>query len=150
MKKILSFKSKFGWITAEEINGKITEIKFLKKKNLGKSLILKKFKFDVSNFFSKKTKKIQTPLKIEGNLLQKKIWNELKKIKYGETKSYGEIADIVKTSPRYVGRVCGQNKHLLVIPCHRVIRSDGNLGGFSSYEGVKLKKKLLNFEMHLF
>ena len=98
-------------------------------------------------FFSKKIKKFKTPLKIEGNLLQKKIWNELKKIKYGETKSYGEIANIVKTSPRYVGKVCGQNKHLLVVPCHRVVRSDGNLGGFSSYGGIKLKKKLLDFEI---
>ena len=68
------------------------------------------------------------------------------KIPYGSTKSYGEIAKKIKTSPRYVGNVCGQNKHLIVIPCHRVIRSDGNLGGFSSRGGIKLKKKLLLLE----
>jgi len=45
-----------------------------------------------------------------------------------------------------VGKVCGENKHLLVIPCHRVIRSDGSLGGFSATSGVKLKEKLLKFE----
>ena len=83
---------------------------------------------------------------LKGNSTQKKIWKELKKIPYGKTKSYGEIAKKVKTSPRYVGNVCGQNKHLLVIPCHRVIRSDGDLGGFSSSGGLALKKRLLNLE----
>ena len=76
----------------------------------------------------------------------KKIWKELKKIPYGKTKSYGEIAKIVKTSPRYVGKVCGQNKHLLAIPCHRVIRTDGTMGGFSGTGGLKLKKRLLILE----
>ena len=78
--------------------------------------------------------------------MQKKIWNELKKIPKGKTKSYGNIAKKLKISPRYVGRVCGENKHVLIIPCHRVIRSDGSLGGFSAAKGVKLKQRLLEFE----
>ena len=83
---------------------------------------------------------------MEGSNLQIKIWKELIKIPYGKTKSYGEIAKIVKTSPRYVGNVCGQNKHILIVPCHRVIRTDGSLGGFSSSGGLSLKKRLLNME----
>ena len=79
-------------------------------------------------------------------MLQKQIWPELYKIPYGCTKSYGEIARKLKTSPRYVGNVCGQNKHLLVIPCHRVVKSNGELGGFSGLGGIKLKKKLLMIE----
>jgi len=85
---------------------------------------------------------------MEGSNLQIRIWEELIKIPYGKTKSYGEIAKIVKTSPRYGGRVCGQNKHLLFIPCHRVVRTDGSLGGFSSSGGLLLKKRLLNLEQH--
>ena len=100
----------------------------------------------INNFFSKKTKTLKDPFKLEGNLLQKKIWIELKKIKFGQTKSYGEIAKKLKISPRYVGKVCGQNNHILLIPCHRVVRSDGRLGGFSAPGGIKLKQKLLNFE----
>jgi methylated-DNA-[protein]-cysteine S-methyltransferase len=146
MKNTISFNSKFGWITATEENNKIIEINFFKKKNLGNSPTLKKLKRSIIRFFSKKTKTIDTPFKLEGNLFQKRIWNELKKIKYGETKSYGDIAKKLKTSPRYIGKVCGQNKHILVIPCHRVVRSDGGLGGFSSTGGIKLKQKLLNFE----
>ena len=146
MKKTISFSIKFGWISAIEENGKITEIKFLKTKNVGKSLILKKLKKMINKYFSKQKTSFNLPLEINGSLLQKKIWKELIKIPYGKTKSYGDIAKIVKTSPRYVGNVCGQNKHLLVVPCHRVIRTDGSLGGFSSSGGLSLKKRLLNLE----
>ena len=88
----------------------------------------------------------KAPYKIKGNRVQQSIWNELKKIKKGQTKSYGEIAKKYRLSPRYVGKICGQNKLLLLIPCHRVIKTDGSLGGFSSMGGIKLKKKLLEFE----
>ncbi len=146
MKKAISFNTKFGWISAIEENGKITEIKFLKTKNVGKSLILKKLKKMINKYFSKQETSFNLPLEIKGSLLQKKIWKELIKIPYGKTKSYGDIAKIVKTSPRYVGNVCGQNKLLLVVPCHRVIRTDGSLGGFSSPGGLGIKKRLLSLE----
>ena len=148
MKKSISFKTKYGWITAFEEKGKITEIQLLKKKtkNIKTSRILQKLRGKIQLYFSKKTTSFNIPLDIRGSLLQKKIWKELKKIPYGKTKSYGEIAKIVKTSPRYVGNVCGQNKHLLLIPCHRVIRTDGTLGGFSSFGGLVLKKRLLKLE----
>ena len=81
-----------------------------------------------------------------GNKIQKKIWNQLKKIKVGNTTTYGKIAKKYKLSPRHVGKICGQNNLLLVVPCHRVIRTDGGLGGFTSAGGIKLKKKLLEFE----
>ena len=146
MKKILSFYTRLGWITAIEQDGKIIELKFIKSKSEGKSLILQRIKKNINDFFSKKTKSFKIPCKIHGSDLQIKIWKELKKIPYGKTKSYGDIAKIVRTSPRYVGNVCGQNKHLLVIPCHRVIRTDGSLGGFSGSGGLSLKKRLLKLE----
>ena len=146
MKNTISFKSKFGWISASEKNNEIQSVSFSKSKNRGKSILLNKLKKNLDNYFSNKTKKINSNILLEGNNLQIKIWKELIKIPYGKTKSYGEIAKIVKTSPRYVGNVCGQNKHLLVVPCHRVIRTDGGLGGFSGSGGLSLKKRLLNME----
>ena len=146
MKNTISFKSKLGWISASEKNNKILSVSFAKSNNRGKSILLNKLKKNLNNFFSKKTKKINSNILMEGSNLQIKIWKELIKIPYGKTKSYGEIAKIVKTSPRYVGNVCGQNKHILIVPCHRVIRTDGSLGGFSSSGGLSLKKRLLNME----
>ena len=146
MKNNISFKSKFGWISASEKNNTILSVSFAKSKDRGKSILLSKLKKNLNNYFSKKTKKINSNILLKGSNLQIKIWKELIKIPYGKTKSYGEIAKIVKTSPRYVGNVCGQNKHLLIVPCHRVIRTDGSLGGFSSRGGLSLKKRLLSME----
>ena len=67
-------------------------------------------------------------------------------IKFGKTKSYGDIAKKYNMSPRHIGKICAQNKIPLVIPCHRVTKSDGGLGGFSARGGISLKKKLLDFE----
>lgn len=143
---ILSFNCSLGWITLFEKNNSITSIKFSKNKNKGKNSTLIKLKKQIIEFSKGKRKKFTIKLHIEGSVLQKKIWNKLRNVKYGKTKSYGDIAKELGTSPRYVGNVCGQNNHLLVIPCHRVVRSDGTLGGFSGSGGIKLKKKILQLE----
>jgi methylated-DNA-[protein]-cysteine S-methyltransferase len=142
----LSFKSSIGWITISENKNLITSIKFGKKKNNGKNLVLMNLKKQILEFIKGKRKIFSVKLQIEGSALQKKIWKQLNKIGYGNTKTYGDIARALRTSPRYVGNVCGQNNHLLVIPCHRVIRTDGTLGGFSGFGGIKLKQKLLKLE----
>ena len=142
----LSFSSSLGWITLSEENSLITSVKFGKKKNKGKNAVLIKLKKQIIEFTKGKRKKFSVKLNIEGSALQKKIWKQLSKISYGTTKTYRDIAKVLRTSPRYVGNVCGQNNHLLVIPCHRVVRSDGTLGGFSGPGGIKLKKKLLQLE----
>ena len=147
MQNAICFSTKFGWITATEQKNKITSIRFKKSSKQGKtSFLLNKLKSDINLFFKGETKLINLTLKIEGKMVQKKIWNEIRKIKKGKTKSYGEIAKKFKLSPRYVGKICGQNQHILAIPCHRVIRSDGSLAGFSATGGINLKKKLLEFE----
>ena len=143
----LSFKTSIGWISLSEKNNLITSVKFGKEKNIGKNAILHKLKKQIIEFTKGKRKKFSIKLNIKGTILQKRIWKQLMNIKYGSTKTYGDIAKILHTSPRYVGNVCGQNNHLLIIPCHRVVRSDGSLGGFSGLGGVKLKKKLLELEL---
>ena len=146
MTKKISIKTRFGSILVYENKGKIFKIEFGKLKKQKKSKILVKFKKNLLKFFNKKIKKIEIPHIIEGNQIQKKVWNELKKIKLGQTTTYGNIAKKYKLSPRHVGKICAQNKLLLVVPCHRLIKSDGSLGGFTSIGGIKLKKKLLEFE----
>ena len=142
----ITFKSKFGYILAKEYNNRIYTIKFSNNRQNNSSKILINLKKQIMKFFEKKTKRIIAPYNIEGNAIQKNVWNEISKIKYGKTKTYGEIAKKFKLSPRHVGKICGQNKLLLMIPCHRVICSNGSMGGYSGKGGIKLKKKLLEFE----
>ena len=146
MIKQISVKTKFGWISAFEENSKIFKVKFGKHKNKSTSKNLKNFKTNLNDFLKGKSKSIKSNFRVGGNSIQKKVWGELKNIKFGKTKTYGTIAKKYKLSPRHIGKICGQNKLLLLVPCHRVIRTDGSLGGFSSLGGIKLKKKLLAFE----
>lgn len=146
MEHIISFKTNFGWINAKELDDYVVSVSFGKLNKNNPSKTLNKLKKNIQNYFLGQELVWKFKLGIIGSPLQKKIWKELQKIPYGKTRSYGFIAKKLKTSPRYVGNVCGQNKHLLIIPCHRVVRSDGQLGGFSGLGGIKLKKRLLDLE----
>lgn len=80
--------------------------------------------------------------------LRKKVYKEVCKIKRGQTRTYKEIAKRAKTSPRAVARILSSNLHPIKIPCHRVIRSDGKIGGYT-FKGKrkdKMKIRLLKKE----
>ena len=84
-------------------------------------------------------------INLEGTDFQIKVWNELKNIPSGEVRTYKQIAESIghPNSSRAVANACVKNPFLLTIPCHRVIRSDGSLGGYSGIGGVETKMKLL-------
>ena len=83
-----------------------------------------------------------------GTKFQKKVWNYLKTIRKGSVKTYKQIAIAINRpkSARAVANAVGKNPFAPKIPCHRVIRSDGSLGGYSGKGGVKTKKLLLKRE----
>jgi len=80
-----------------------------------------------------------------GTEFQVKVWKEISKIPYGETRNYKDIAIAIgrPNSSRAVANACGKNPYPPTIPCHRVIRSDGKLGGYSGKGGIEEKRKLL-------
>ncbi|MGE5325711.1 MAG: methylated-DNA--[protein]-cysteine S-methyltransferase, partial [Deltaproteobacteria bacterium] len=85
----------------------------------------------------------ELPLDIRATAFQKRVWETLKKIPLGETKSYSEVARLVgkPRAARAVARACASNPVALIIPCHRVVRDDGSLGGY--HWGIGRKEKLL-------
>ena len=87
-------------------------------------------------------------MKLKGTEFQIEVWKELSKIPKGEVRTYKQIAKSIgkPKSSRAVANACAKNPYPIVIPCHRVIRSDGTVGGFSGEGGVKLKKELLKKE----
>jgi AraC family transcriptional regulator, regulatory protein of adaptative response / methylated-DNA-[protein]-cysteine methyltransferase len=89
---------------------------------------------------------LDLPLDIRATAFQWKVWEALRAIPYGETRTYCEVARAIGSprAARAVGRACATNPVALVIPCHRVVREDGSLGGFGW--GIKVKEKLLDSE----
>ena len=87
-------------------------------------------------------------MKLRGTDFQVKVWKYLLKIPKGTVKTYKEVAIAIKSpySARAVGNAVAKNPYAPKIPCHRVINSDGSLGGYSGKGGVKTKKKLLKNE----
>ena len=88
----------------------------------------------------------RVPLDIRGTVFQRRVWQELRRIPRGETRTYKEIARAVGTpeAVRAVGSACGANPVALAVPCHRAVRTDGGLGGYAW--GLSRKKRLLELE----
>ena len=86
--------------------------------------------------------------KLSGTNFQIKVWNAISKIPKGKVKTYKELARSIRKpkASRAVANACGKNPFPIKIPCHRVIRSDGRLGGYSGKGGIKTKRKLLRSE----
>ena len=87
-------------------------------------------------------------MNLKGTKFQLKVWNYLKKIQKGKVKTYQEVAKGIGKPKafRAVANAVGKNPYPPKIPCHRVIKSDGSIGGYSGKGGIKKKRQLLNAE----
>jgi len=100
----------------------------------------------LQSYFAGELKQFDVSLALDGTEFQKKVWNALRTIPYGATISYGELAKKIgePKSARAVGLANGQNPTPIIVPCHRVIGSDGSLTGFGG--GIENKRRLLELE----
>jgi O-6-methylguanine DNA methyltransferase len=100
----------------------------------------------LQEYFEGKRERFDLPLDLRGTPFQLRVWRALQAIPFGQTRSYKDIASELghPAAFRAVGRANGSNPVPIVIPCHRVLRSDGGLGGFSS--GLDIKVQLLAME----
>ncbi|MGH7995756.1 MAG: methylated-DNA--[protein]-cysteine S-methyltransferase [Opitutaceae bacterium] len=101
-------------------------------------------RFQVEAYFGDPLAAFTVPLGPEGTPYQKRVWEALRSIPPGQTKSYGRLAAELRSSPRAVGQANAANPICLIVPCHRVIGSDGSLNGFAF--GQALKRRLLEHE----
>lgn len=101
---------------------------------------------ELDEYFAGRLKKFSTPLAFEGTPFQHQVWQELCRIPYGETISYLELANRIKNpkAVRAVGMANGANPIAIIVPCHRVIGSNGSLTGFGG--GIPTKRALLELE----
>jgi methylated-DNA-[protein]-cysteine S-methyltransferase len=102
-------------------------------------------KKQIREYFTNNRTQFDLPLNLSGTEFQMKAWHALRKIPFGKTWSYTQQAQALKSNAvRAVGSANAKNPICLILPCHRVTRSDGTLGGYAG--GVKIKEKLLLFE----
>ena len=108
--------------------------------------LLIQLKQELSEYFSDKRKEFTLPLHLVGTDFQKNIWTELLKIPYGKTVSYMQLSEIIGNPKaiRAVANANANNKIAIIVPCHRVIGSDGSLTGYAG--GLDRKRWLLNLE----
>jgi methylated-DNA-[protein]-cysteine S-methyltransferase len=157
------FKTPFGWCGL--IKGKKGLKRIFLPEKSKKALILKIKVFcplsvfskdgfekeikDISAYFREENKKFSFFLDFSGSTnFQRMVWSETAKIAYGKIRTYLFIAGKIgkNNSARAVGNALGKNPFPLVIPCHRVLRADGKMGGFTAAGGIGLKEKLLKLE----
>ncbi len=89
------------------------------------------------------------PLRPAGTRFQRRVWEQIAAIPGRETRTYGDLAQLLKTAPRAVGQACGANPYPVVVPCHRVVAAGGGLGGFARQGGgflLDVKRWLLAHE----
>lgn len=103
-------------------------------------------KTEILLYFTQRNKTFTTPILLEGSPFQLKVWHALLKIPYGEVRSYLDIAKAIKmpTAVRAVANAIGTNPISIIVPCHRVIRSNGHIGGYAF--GIDKKNWLLKHE----
>ena len=121
---------------------------FWKKQNIpyGKNKIIVQAESELEEYFQGRRREFPVPLEPLGTEFQMRVWKKLQAIPYGKTISYKELACEVQNSKasRAVGTANGRNPLSIVIPCHRVISSDGTLGGYAG--GLPIKEHLLSLE----
>lgn len=129
----------------EQLNLKVCKLlkaEFIEKEHE----LIEQAKTQLNEYLHNKRKEFNLPLLLVGLEFEKKVWEELLHIKYGKTISYLELAKKIGNEKafRAVANANGRNSIAIIVPCHRVISSNGSLGGYSG--GISVKQKLLNLE----
>jgi len=151
MKKYYFYGHKFCNLFIAEEKGAVCNVLFRKEDLKGgceksETPLIKETAKQLDEYFNGKRRVFDLPLVLHGTDFQLKVWEALKTIPYGETRSYGEIAAITKNPKacRAVGMANNRNPIAVIIPCHRVIGKDGSMTGYAG--GLELKRRLLEME----
>lgn len=135
------YKSPIGFLEIICENNELISLQLVKstEKQSSETDFTKQIKLQLEEYFSGKRQKFDIKISPKGTDFQKRVWAELLKIPYGETKSYSDIAENIgnKNAKRAVGNACNKNHIMIIIPCHRVIAKGGSLGGFACGNAVK-------------
>jgi methylated-DNA-[protein]-cysteine S-methyltransferase len=147
---IRCFDSPIGNILLKARNNKVVYLTMggPKVENSGNAKVLDLAEKQLKNYFAGKSRVLDFEVELKGTDFQRAVWDEISKINFGETKTYGDIADAIgrPKAVRAVGGAVGANPVPLVVGCHRVLGSSGNITGYSGGDGLPTKRWLLALE----
>jgi len=141
----LSLHSPVGDLSVSEDDGAIVAIDWGWGRDQNSTPLLKEAIKQLNAYFDGKLTDFDLPLSPFGSSFQKSVWRQMCKIPSGEVRTYGTLAAKLKASARAVGTACGRNPIPIIIPCHRVVSTQG-LGGYSGSGGLETKVALLRLE----
>lgn len=150
MKKVYYYESEIGLIGIAEEDGYVSDVVFGSDSLPGivtcETSLIKKAFGQIAGYLLGIRKGFDLPLLVEGTEFQETVWKELQRIPYGETRTYGQVAEAVgkPKAVRAVGAANNRNRLPVIIPCHRVVGANGSLTGYSG--GLDAKRKLLELE----
>ena len=143
----LSLLTPLGEITLSEEDGAIVALDWGRGRDRGETPLLREAAVQLQDYFDGTRTGFDLPLAPHGTPFRLKVWEALRRIPAGETRSYLEIArEVGCASARAIGGANGANPIPIIIPCHRVVAASGALGGYSGAEGPATKRYLLDLE----
>ena len=137
--------SPVGPLGVDVKDGAITQLFWGVSGNLTQGALFERARDEMAAYFSGELRTFTLPLAPRGSAFQLAFYAALCAIPYGETRTYGDLADELGVSAQAIGQACGANPIAVLIPCHRVLGANG-LGGFSGLGGVEAKVALLRLE----
>ena len=142
----LTCETPLGPMTFREEAGAIVSLNWERAKDQDPTPLLTRAAEQLEEYFAGTRTDFDLPLAPGGSAFQRAICDQMLRIPYGETRTYGDLAAALDTAPRAVGIACGRNTIPIVIPCHRVVGAGGALTGYSGGDGVETKSFLLRLE----
>ncbi|MBB5688287.1 methylated-DNA--[protein]-cysteine S-methyltransferase [Roseomonas alkaliterrae] len=143
----LSLLTPLGEITVSEEDGAIVALDWGRGRDQTETTLLRRARDQLQDYFDGTRTAFDLPLAPHGTPFQRRVWEALRAIPHGETRSYAEVARAVGCrAARAIGQANGANPIPILIPCHRVVAADGSLGGYSGGEGEATKRFLLDHE----
>jgi methylated-DNA-[protein]-cysteine S-methyltransferase len=142
----LSYNSPVGDLTVSEDDGAIVALDFGRGMTQTPTPLLDEAVKQLAAYFEGSLTRFDLPLAPHGTAFRRKVWDLMRAIPYGSTRSYADLARDLDSAPRAIGGACGANPNPVNIPSHRVFAAGGRLGGYSGGEGAATKVALLRLE----
>ena len=141
----VSLTTPVGEIVVVEEDDHIVRVRWSTESRQDKTLLLRNVSEQIAAYFRNDLTAFDLPLRPGGSEFQRDVCDAMLAIPFGETRTYGELAEGLGVFAQAVGQACGHNPIPIIIPCHRVLGANG-LGGFSGGEGIETKMQLLRHE----